>query len=452
MVEKSADMSPYPANVGPANPSRAEQQMTKMKDTNAKYKSLLKMAKERIQTQEDEKESLRLTLKKTNNELEGLKATVASKTEHRIKQDSIYSSHEYDIPSKIDASESRHCTVVRVCQLIKADANHDSNEFHEQNNRSISSNTTIWALIEYEVSMVEMTEGMFATPAKRFSRWRRFPSESSLSDHVRRDSGEPVSLPPFSLSPIQSQQLEKEARQAVVHITEEFRRFRVRSEVARKQSDAIVRSLQSKNVQKTQMQIEGQDIASELEEAKIQRSLVTNLKAEMGEQEAHWKQAYDALLAENNSLKSSGSEALLAAQWRQRYESCFIEKEKTETALEIEKGKKQKINEDLRKEDSGKYEAKYKDLKESFRLYRKKAKEVFAAQQNGDGSMIDLGDKGSEDAKISYLRNLMVNYLSSDPAVRGHMEGAIGTVLKFSDGDLAKISKQKEHGEAWFNY
>ena len=66
--------------------------------------------------------------------------------------------------------------------------------------------------------------------------------------------------------------------------------------------------------------------------------------------------------------------------------------------------------------------------------------------------MIDLGDKGSEDAKISYLRNLMVNYLSSDPAVRGHMEGAIGTVLKFSDGDLAKISKQKEHGEAWFNY
>jgi hypothetical protein len=59
MVEKSADISPYPANVGSANPSRAEQQMTKMKDTNAKYKSLLKMAKERIQTQEDEKESLR---------------------------------------------------------------------------------------------------------------------------------------------------------------------------------------------------------------------------------------------------------------------------------------------------------------------------------------------------------------------------------------------------------
>ena len=57
MGEKSADASPYP--VASANPSRAEQQMTKMKDTNAKYKSLLKMAKERIQTQEDELESLR---------------------------------------------------------------------------------------------------------------------------------------------------------------------------------------------------------------------------------------------------------------------------------------------------------------------------------------------------------------------------------------------------------
>ena len=332
-----------------------------------------------------------VTLKKTTNELEELNTTAVSKKEQNTNQESIYSTHEYDLPSKIDASESRNCTVVRVCQLIKVDTNHDSNETYVANERNggstISSNVTIWALIEYEVSMIEMAEGMFATPAKRFLRWRRFLSEIALSDHVRRDSGEPVSLPPFSLSPGQSQQLEKEARQAVVHITEEFRRFRVRAEVSRKQSDAVVRSLQSNNVQKTQMQIEGQDIASELEEAKIQRTLVTNLKAEMGEQEAHWKQAYDALLAENNSLKSSGSEALLAAQWRQRYESCFIDKEKIETALEIEKGKREKINEHSRKEDSGKYEAKYKDLKESFRLYRKKAKEVFEAQQNGDGSV-----------------------------------------------------------------
>lgn len=65
--------------------------------------------------------------------------------------------------------------------------------------------------------------------------------------------------------------------------------------------------------------------------------------------------------------------------------------------------------------------------------------------------MLNLADNGSEDAKISYLKNLMVNYLSSDPTVRDHMEGAIGTVLKFSDEDRAKIQKQKKQNDtSWF--
>ncbi len=65
--------------------------------------------------------------------------------------------------------------------------------------------------------------------------------------------------------------------------------------------------------------------------------------------------------------------------------------------------------------------------------------------------MLNLADNGSEDAKISYLKNLMVNYLSSDPTVRDHMEGAIGTVLKFSDEDRAKIQMQKKQNDtSWF--
>ena len=65
--------------------------------------------------------------------------------------------------------------------------------------------------------------------------------------------------------------------------------------------------------------------------------------------------------------------------------------------------------------------------------------------------MLDLGDKSAEEAKLSYLRNLMVNYLSSDPAVREHMEGAIGTVLKFSSEVCEKISKRKNEADAWFS-
>jgi hypothetical protein len=100
------------------------------------------------------------------------------------------------------------------------------------------------------------------------------------------------------------------------------------------------------------------------------------LKAEMSRQEAQWKEAYDVLMAENTTLKSSGSEALLASQWRQRYETCLKEKDEIENKLKTESQKKENA-------DAGKYEVKYRDLKESFRLYRKKAKEIFEAQNNG---------------------------------------------------------------------
>ena len=60
--------------------------------------------------------------------------------------------------------------------------------------------------------------------------------------------------------------------------------------------------------------------------------------------------------------------------------------------------------------------------------------------------LLNLADRGSEESKLSYLKNLMVNYLSSDPDVRDHMEKAIGTVLQFTPEDLEKIEKKKNEG------
>ena len=74
----------------------------------------------------------------------------------------------------------------------------------------------------------------------------------------------------------------------------------------------------------------------------------------------------------------------MAAQWRQRYETCLTEKEDLEARLSMEVEKADASAEQRRKVDAGKYEMKYRDLKESFRLYRKKAKEIFEAQQRGD--------------------------------------------------------------------
>lgn len=60
------------------------------------------------------------------------------------------------------------------------------------------------------------------------------------------------------------------------------------------------------------------------------------------------------------------------------------------------------------------------------------------------------GNSAAEDAKLSYIRNLMVNYFTSDPEVRDHMEGAIGTVLKFTPEDVARIEAKKQEDESWF--
>lgn len=93
---------------------------------------------------------------------------------------------------------------------------------------------------------------------------------------------------------------------------------------------------------------------------------------------------------------------------------------------------------------------------ESFRLYRKKAKEIFEAQQLGDGKGVsstvamNITSNSSADAKLSYLKNLILNYLTADATVRDHMEGAIGTVLQFTPEERKQIEEKKAANDSWF--
>jgi hypothetical protein len=214
-------------------------------------------------------------------------------------------------------------TILRVCQRIK-----DETEEDEEKDEigTVGDSYEIWALVEYQTDSQE-NDALSSLNGKRYKQWKKFANESALSDYIRRDTGEPLSLPPYSLSPDQSAKMAEEAKKAVAAVSEEFRRFRVRAEVAKKQADATVRALHSNSVQTTRMRIEGQDIESELAQAKTDHAKLAALRTEMAEQEARWKESYDILLAENEKLKSSGAEALLAAQWRHRYEACLKEKE-----------------------------------------------------------------------------------------------------------------------------
>jgi hypothetical protein len=316
---------------------------------------------------------------------------------------------------------------------------------------------------------------MDTVASRRFKEWKRFDTEAQLQvrscctgrlltttiaasyyifelcyqDFIRRDTGEPLTLPPYSLSPEQSATIQSEALSQVSQVTEDFRRFRVRAELARKQAESQIRDLQNNNVTNVAQRIEGKDMQHELDQARSVSSQLERLKADLAAQEAHWKEAYEVLLQENQALKSSGSEALLASQWRHRYESCLREKEALESRLQASAQRGDN--------DDGKWEAKYRDLKESFRLYRKKAKEIFETQERGGVITpqgmppFTLNDQSSAEAKLSYLKNLMVNFLSCTDDVKEHMETAIATILQFSPDDLEKIQKQKAENGGWFS-
>jgi hypothetical protein len=137
-----------------------------------------------------------------------------------------------------DGLEENASAIVRVC-------------------RRVQEMDVIWALMHFEIDNPDSPD-----PPKRYQKWKRFDSEAALKDYVRRDTGEPLSLPPFSLSPEQSRDIQESAKQSVSQITEEYRRFRVRAEVQRKQIEAHVRDLQSNNVLSAKRRIEGEDLVS----------------------------------------------------------------------------------------------------------------------------------------------------------------------------------------------
>lgn len=333
MEEAAADGSLSAASGGDkATIAKLSAQLKRLTDANAKYKNLLKLAKDRIEKQE--KETI------------ALQQDMATLAERLLVDEKEAAKHiALDEVSMDKVTTDGESVIVRVCQRLK--------------DRISGRVDDIWALMEMQVVTEDggILHSANTSHNRTYKEWMRFDTELQLQDFIRRDTGEPLTLPPYALSPEQSARIQIEADSQVSKITEEFRRFRVRSELARTQADAQIRDLQTNNVKKVAQRIEGRDnnTRMELEQTRSVMNQMERLKAEMSAEEAHWKESYDALLTENNALKSAGSEALLAAQWRQRYENCLKEKEDLKSRL--------KMDSSSNGNGDGMYEVKYRDLK-----------------------------------------------------------------------------------------
>ena len=101
---------------------------------------------------------------------------------------------------------------------------------------------------------------------------------------------------------------------------------------------------------------------------------------------------------------------------------------------------------------------KYQEIRDEYKLYRKKAKEIFEEMKanngggnNGVGGIGGGGGGGgsgqahpSANDRMHYLKNIMLTYLSSEDEVKSRMESAIAMALNFSESDKLNIAKKKK--------
>ncbi|CAN0056017.1 unnamed protein product, partial [Discosporangium mesarthrocarpum] len=170
-----------------------------------------------------------------------------------------------------------------------------------------------WLLVEYDDEYG--TQG-----------WTGVSGDKELQDFANRGAGEPLKIPPVSLSPEESATVLEDARKQVASIREEYRRYRVKAELARKQNDAKVRQASADSIAEKQRRIAGEDLEAQAGKTRALEEEVQRLQAELAEQDETWRHAYEKQVKETEKLKGAGGEAVLAAQWRQRYEKLSIEK------------------------------------------------------------------------------------------------------------------------------
>ncbi|ETV76843.1 hypothetical protein, variant [Aphanomyces astaci] len=316
--------------------------------------------------------------------------------------------------------------------------------------------TTLWCLVEYTSDDDDESR-----PPE--CGWLAFQHEADLLEYVRRASGEPVRVPDLSLPPSDVLQMKLDLSDELERVQEEFRRYRVRSEITRKQKEAELRKISASALTKQTEQIGGMDLQQELQAARVQVRRFSQLQTSAEERERELQDKYDKLAREHAKLSGAMGETVLAMEWRARYEQAVADKAALEQQVVMAASSSDSSRHVLDVDISGNDVAK---LKMEFALYRKRAMQV-----------VDLKDKELQTCRIpgtaglrrmsssnslngfetsshapttnEYLKNIVIKYMSTDQdEVKEHMEKAIATVLNFSSAEVKHIQDKRKGGAA----
>lgn len=286
---------------------------------------------------------------------------------------------------------------------------------------------TIWILIEYDDCD---------------DTWKSFNSEQDLEDFIQRVPGVPLTCPTRCLSSEESNRIMDESKKRIERIVEEFRRFKVRTEIAKKQKDAETRQAVMNGATSSSSVTSAPSPSSNYSNTSgltgpLERALtlgtldhtngngsgvaptdeLSRLRASLAEQEAKWRQSFEAIARENEILRSKGGESLLATQWRGRYEACMKEKEELAEKLTTYGQWTNNVTASGRSMDQA-----YIELQEEFRTFRRKLASIDRRRQRNtasaalSASSLEGADGTSLDSVNGSRNNLMTLHQESEVA------------------------------------
>ncbi|CAH0485357.1 unnamed protein product [Peronospora farinosa] len=338
----------------------------------------------------------------------------------------------------------------------------------------------LWCLAEY-ANENELDDSKELDELNEFA-WHCFQTEEEIQAYANRASGEPLVLPDFSMTPSEVESVKKSLKEEIDRVQEEFRRYRVRSEITRKQKDAEIRKISANVMAKQTEQILETDVAGELQSSKAQIRRLTKAQAEAEERESSLRRKFEKLMKDYEKLSGTMGETVLAMEWRERYEQSAREKEELENKLEElslvtngafdksnarGKGDLQLLRQEFaqyRKSALNAVEQKEKELHDIQAHYHdndggsgnvsrtNSAKDMLFRRMSLESNSSLAGFETPNSTKTNeYLKNIVYKYMSSDQdEAKEHMEKAIATVLKFTPAQVASIQeKRKQQGWLW---
>ncbi|CAI5710652.1 unnamed protein product [Peronospora effusa] len=338
----------------------------------------------------------------------------------------------------------------------------------------------LWCLVEY-ANENELDDSKELDELKEFA-WHCFQTEEEIQAYANRASGEPLMLPDLSMTPSEVESVKKSLKEEIDRVQEEFRRYRVRSEITRKQKDAEIRKISANVMAKQTEQILETDVAGELQSSKAQIRRLTKAQAEAEERESNLRRKFEKLMKDYEKLSGTMGETVLAMEWRERYEQSVREKEELENKLEElslvtngafdksnarGKGDLQLLRQEFaqyRKSALNAVEQKEKELHDIQAHYHdndggsgnvsrtNSAKDMLFRRMSLESNSSLAGFETPNSTKTNeYLKNIVYKYMSSDQdEAKEHMEKAIATVLKFTPSQVASIQeKRKQQGWLW---